>query len=160
MRISYITAFVCFAVLLVAPTALAQDPIDSKNMEPEATFEHTFDQEGTWTYVCKYHASTMTGEIVIEEGAENDGSVEIGMTTQSDGDVAWYFVHDGRAEQDLTVRITPGTTVTWVNNDTVAHTVTETERDFEGDGTAEGPAPGLGLVLVIGLALIALRRRF
>ena len=38
---------------------------DSGNIDPGATFKHTFDQSGTFTYHCRIHPS-MTGKVVVQ----------------------------------------------------------------------------------------------
>lgn len=49
-----------------AHTATADDgSFDSGNIEQGESFSHTFDEAGTYTYVCTFHPN-MTGEIVVE----------------------------------------------------------------------------------------------
>ena len=48
-----------------AHTATAKDKsFDSGNVEPDATFEHTFEAAGTFEYLCAIHNS-MTGTITV-----------------------------------------------------------------------------------------------
>jgi plastocyanin len=53
-----------------AHTATAKDPaakdagFDSGNLEPDATFEHTFAEAGTFEYFCAIHNS-MTGTVTV-----------------------------------------------------------------------------------------------
>ena len=41
------------------------DSFDSGSLADGATFEHTFDEAGTFAYHCEIHP-TMTGEVVVE----------------------------------------------------------------------------------------------
>jgi len=44
------------------------EPFDSGNMDPEETFQHTFDTPGTYTYFCIPHeAAKMRGTIIVEQ---------------------------------------------------------------------------------------------
>lgn len=48
-----------------AHTATAKDKsFDTGNLDKDATFEHTFDEAGTFEYVCAIHNS-MTGTITV-----------------------------------------------------------------------------------------------
>ena len=46
------------------------EAFDSGNMDPKATFEHTFETPGTYTYFCIPHEGVkMRGTVVVEPGA-------------------------------------------------------------------------------------------
>jgi len=42
-------------------------PFDSGLMDPEQTFEHTFNVAGTYNYFCIPHEAMMTGVVIVEE---------------------------------------------------------------------------------------------
>ena len=45
------------------------EAFDSGNMDPKATFEHTFETPGTYTYFCIPHEGVkMRGTVVVEPG--------------------------------------------------------------------------------------------
>jgi plastocyanin len=47
------------------------DPFDSGTLDPEATYEHTFDGPGTYRYFCIPHEGTkMYGTVIVEAGDE------------------------------------------------------------------------------------------
>jgi plastocyanin len=49
-----------------AHTVTATDKsFDSGNLDQKATWKHTFDKEGTYTYVCTYHPS-MVGKVIVK----------------------------------------------------------------------------------------------
>jgi plastocyanin len=43
-----------------------QNLFDSGNMDPNATFEFTFNNTGTFNYHCQYHAPHMVGKIIVQ----------------------------------------------------------------------------------------------
>lgn len=43
-----------------------QNLFDSGNMNPNATFDFTFTNTGTYNYHCQYHAPHMVGKIIVQ----------------------------------------------------------------------------------------------
>lgn len=82
---------------------------DSGSISPGGSYSVTFNSEAAIDYICTFHPD-MTGDITIEEGAEMSGEVTIAI--------------ENFAFNPASVTIAPGTEVTWVNNDEVAHTAT------------------------------------
>lgn len=117
--------------------------MDSGDMHQGDSWEHTFNEEGTFHYLCHPHPY-MTAEIVVSHDApETNQTVDVRIANYS-------FQPD-----ELHIR--PGTTVRWTNQDPAVHTVTET-----GDETGEASTPGLSVLVVVagvGAALVAAARR-
>jgi plastocyanin len=44
----------------------ADGVIESGDLETGATFTHTFDRAGSFTYFCRLHPATMRGEVIVE----------------------------------------------------------------------------------------------
>jgi plastocyanin len=72
-----------------------------------ATYQHTFACPGSYPYHCNIHPS-MTATVVVAAGEPASVSVSIA----------------GFSFNPATVRVAPGGTVTWTNNDGSPHTVT------------------------------------
>ncbi len=70
-------------------TVTASDgSFDSGNLDPGATFSHTFDQAGEFSYVCEYHeADGMVGAVTVtaEGGNGNGGNGNGGNGNGGDG---------------------------------------------------------------------------
>jgi plastocyanin len=102
-------------------TVTSSDGLFNEYLEPGGQFEYVFTQPGTYDYVCTLHPG-MTGTITIPNGNDEDENGvseanEIGMSSTS-------FLPG-----TLTVR--QGTTVSWLNNSTVDHTVTSNTGLFD-----------------------------
>lgn len=82
---------------------------DSGSISPGGSYSFTFNSEAAIDYICTFH-SDMEGDITIEEGADLSGEVTITI--------------ENFTFNPASVTIAPGTEVTWVNNDEVAHTAT------------------------------------
>jgi plastocyanin len=110
------------AVLILAGCAKSSNPVygggggkilDSSTLAPGAQFSHVFASAMTVPYYCKFHGapggSGMSGIITVQAGgtAGKDTVSMVGMT----------FV-----PSSLTVNA--GSTVIWINNSTLEHTVT------------------------------------
>lgn len=131
------------------PTGSAQMPgmdmggagVDSGDIPPGGSWNHTFTQIGTFTYHCHPHPS-MTGYVtVLGSGA-----------TRPDANVT--IESYGFRPMQLVVR--PGTTVRWDNLDNVTHTVTEGATEtHESHGS---PSPGFVMVLAV-VAGVAMKAR-
>lgn len=121
--------------------------MDSGDMHQGDTWEHTFNEEGTFHYLCHPHPY-MTARIVVSHDAPmGNGTMDVRIA-------------DYAFEPDE-LHIRPGTTVRWTNEDPVVHTVTETEEDAE--DTAESPASGAVAAfvafVVVAVATAVWRRR-
>jgi plastocyanin len=102
-------------------TVTSNDGLFDEYLETGDQFEYTFADPGTYNYVCKLHQG-MTGTITIlsENDEEGNGSTEvneIGMSSTS-------FLPE-------TLTVSSGTTVSWLNNSTVDHTVTSNTALFD-----------------------------
>ena len=87
----------------------AETGFDSGTLMPGGTFTHTFPDEGTFEYFCRFHP--MQGIVRATTGGPSAASVSI-----KDG--------PGRYDaDDVTVR--PGGTVTWTHQGAEPHTVTQ-----------------------------------
>jgi len=89
-------------------TTLSGMPVsfDSGTLSPGQSFTYTFNLSGTYRYYCMIHPF-MLGNVTVV-----GGPVKTAVSIQN-----YAF-----APADIT--ISAGTTVTWTNNDSVAHTVT------------------------------------
>lgn len=100
------------------------DPqFSSGTVPPGETFSYTFRETGNVDYHCDIHEPDMRGTVTVEQGAADSGQVSVSMENSQ-------FV-----PQQIT--IAPQTTVEWVNNDNVNHTVTSGEPSG-GDGGGGG----------------------
>jgi plastocyanin len=65
---------------------------DSDIIDDGSTFEHTFDEAGTYAYVCNVHPQNMAGTIFVEEDGEEpaptDGDEPVDDTTDDTGNGA------------------------------------------------------------------------
>lgn len=83
---------------------------DSGLLSTGASFSYTFEEEGIYNYYCQNHEPDMTGNITVSNSAESSSQDTVRM-------------------QDLEfmpsqITVTPNTTIVWVNDDDVQHTVT------------------------------------
>ena len=128
-----------------AHTVTAADgSFDSGNLAPGDSFSFTFEDAGTFDYVCSYHPN-MQGSVEVEAGAAPSAA----SPAPPDGTPA-PADDDGGAPSEVSVEIkdfafnpetlsvAPGTTVTWTNNDTTAHTVTAADGSFDSGNLAPG----------------------
>lgn len=81
---------------------------DSGNLSPGATFSFTFDTEDMIEYICTIHPE-MEGSVTIEDGAGSEQDT---------------VIIDNFEFMPSDITIAPGTEVTWINQDDVAHTST------------------------------------
>lgn len=116
-------------------TVTADDgSFDSGIMMPGDTFTRTFSSPGTVGYRCTLHPG-MTGTVeVLAEAAgssvaatDDHGSGSAASATAASGPVV-VSLEDGAVPAHVV--ITAGQSVTWVNNDDVAHNVTAKDGSF------------------------------
>lgn len=81
---------------------------DSGNLSPGETFSFTFDTEDMIEYICTIHPE-MEGSVTIEDGAGSEQDT---------------VIIDNLEFMPSDITIAPGTEVTWINQDDVAHTST------------------------------------
>lgn len=96
----------------------------AQRLAPGQSFSYTFAAAGTYPYVCDIHAG-MAGTVSV--GAPPPPTLPPATATPSPspsatGAAAVMIMNNQFTPATLTVD--PGTTVTWTNHDTVAHTVT------------------------------------
>ncbi len=168
MRPVIVVLLLALALLLV-PTANAEQ-VQSDELQPGTTFDHTFDSPANYTYHDHKNPSA-EGSIMVM--ADSDGSTDqVDIQIRDDGG-------DVRFEPaDITIEV--GDTVRWTNSGSQVHQVmawTEGDQmdmndmdhgghDGHDDGhghshgteSAESPAPPVLLTLV-GLAGLATLRR-
>ena len=87
---------------------------DSGPLKSGDTFSYTFSAAGTFTYHCSIH-STMVGSVIVTTTSVSNSIVSISNMS---------FVPS-------TVTISAGSSVTWVNNDSMDHTVTSDTALFD-----------------------------
>lgn len=129
-------------------TVTASDgSFDSGNIDPGETFSFTFETEGTFDYVCSYHPG-MAGSVTVTGAADASGDTNAagdGAATpppatpapEADAEDQTVSIEDFAFGPD-TLTIPAGTTVTWVNNDTTAHTASAADRSFDSGNLAPG----------------------
>lgn len=83
---------------------------DSGSIAPSGNFSYTFEEEGTVEYYCIPHSPNMQGKVTVSAGADISGSFTITM--------------DNFSYSPASVTVAPGTTIEWVNEDEMVHTVT------------------------------------
>ena len=147
-RATVVALLVIGLAFLSAPSAHAAEEgraFHSGNMKPGATWSHTFNEKGTFPYLCTYHAR-MVGTVIVAEDAEIEGNVTVTMKDNTNDPAT------------LTVR--PGTTVTWVNAGRQNHNVVaHGEPDPWGDLFVPAPPLALLLAVLAGVAVAARLRR-
>jgi plastocyanin len=116
---------------------------NSGNMAIGSTFTYTFTTPGYYPYLCAYHP-WMTGSVRVlaGSGSSSSASTSSSSTTSSSSSSSSAAANalmvsipkgsglpsgaPGFAPDNITLVIGVNNTVTWTNNDTVAHTVTST----------------------------------
>ena len=151
------TALLLLLPLLFAlPSASASETElwDSGELEQGANWTHAFSMATNDMFYCKPHSpdkgfADFTGWVNVSDDA--DASAE---------DVTIYindFSYEPRA-----VLIKPGTSVTWVNNDSATHTATKMDMGGHDDEEKESPGFAVGATvgaLATALIIARLRRR-
>lgn len=92
---------------------------NSGNIADGESFSFTFEEEATVPYYCQIHAPNMQGTVIVSSDAEISGDVEI--------------VIEGLQFNPSSITITPGTTVTWVNQDGTTHNILDGNPSDGGD---------------------------
>lgn len=123
--------------------------LNSGNMPTGATYVYTFMTPGTYNYICVYH-SWMTGTVVVLPGSSSSSSststasartsssgtsLHAVLISMPAGTGAGPSGEPGYAPDKITIVIGVNNSVTWTNNDTVAHTVTS----ITGNGSLNSP---------------------
>lgn len=99
------------------------DGLSSGDMPEDDTYEFTFIQAGTFEYVCAYH-SNMKGTIKAGQGET------VKQPTPPPANADKVVIDDFQyTPKETTVLV--GTTVTWTNMDSGAHTVTLDDGSFD-----------------------------
>jgi plastocyanin len=112
---------------------------DSGTVAPGATFSHTFDTAGTFTYHCNIHPSMTATITVVPAPAASAPPVPAPSTgpAASAGAGSAVAIKDF-SFQPASISVAVGSTVTWTNNDTTGHTVSADEGSFDSGTVAPG----------------------
>lgn len=139
--------------------------VDSGMIDPGEVFSHTFEMAGEFEYHCHPHM-WMTASITILPADEDHEPQEHDVAiVEADDQDDWGY-------NPAHLEIHAGDTVTWTNQGTEAHTVTEDHQENGHNGMGDDHAmgdhdgdpyiPGPGLlfpVLLFGLLLLIHRRQ-
>lgn len=106
----------------------------SDEIGPGASYTVTFNKPGTIAYRCKIHPTTMTGQLVVT-GPEikppaTERDVKI-VEPNPNNPQSWKF-------DPVDITVDTGTTITWRNNGSQAHTVTSDDDAFDSGDLAGG----------------------
>ena len=82
--------------------------LDSGNLANSAQYMHTFAIAGTFDYHCAIHGLSMSGSVVVVNGAPMNVAVTIANNNYT----------------PATASVAPTGTITWTNTGTSTHTVT------------------------------------
>ena len=148
--------FMLLSVLFLIPSASAEemgmDMWNSGDLNQNESYSHTFMMETNDMYSCTPHPP--------DQGFPNfTGWVNVSNDTDASADNITVYI-DGFAYSNRNVKIKPGVTVTWVNNDSAIHTATammmdDDDHDHNAMVMEEEKAPGFGLGLTFGALLLA-----
>ncbi len=119
-------------------TVTADDgSFDSGTVAPGATFSHTFDTAGTFSYHCNIHP-TMTATItVVPAPAASAPAPSTGPAASAAAAGSPVAIKDF-SFQPGSISVAVGSTVTWTNQDTTGHTVTADDGSFDSGTLAPG----------------------
>jgi plastocyanin len=116
---------------------------DSGPMSSGARYQRRFDSAGTYNYVCDFHGNmrgtvtvVATGSTTPTTGPGGGGTTTTAApgpttTTSPPPPGAAQVAIRGSAFSPGSVRIRPGGSVTWTNDDSVMHTVTANDASFD-----------------------------
>ena len=113
----------------------------SGNMNPGATFTWNFTSPGVYNYTCSYHY-WMHGRVIVKPGVQ--GVTVIIPQGASNAPPSWsptqghVVSNTYYSPSTITVVIGVNNTVTWINRDAVAHTVTSVNGTFSSGNIAPG----------------------
>lgn len=117
--------------------------IDSGTLSPGATYKKTFPSAGTYDFLCIFHPDMQgTIRVIDAAGAAPAPTVTPKPTPQptpSPSDAANAVSIVDLAFEPATLRVEPGTTVTWTNTGVAPHTATAEDGSFD-SGTLESGA--------------------
>jgi plastocyanin len=105
-------------------TVTASGSFDSGTIPPGGTYTRTFNQLGTFTYLCAIHPN-MTGSVIVTNATNPSAT-----PTSSDQAQVALIKHDGNysfSPAELSIRV--GTVVTWIN--TTGDALTVDGPDFQ-----------------------------
>ena len=110
---------------------------DTGILQPGDTSTLTFDEPGTFPFACQIHPE-MTGtiEVVGGSGTPEPATPAASPATSSDGEVSVSIENLEFHPPEL--RIPAGSTVTWTNQDAMAHTATSLDGTFDTGNLAQG----------------------
>ena len=153
---------ITIALLLLLPLLLALPPAgagetelwDSGELAQGENWTHTFSMATNDMFYCKPHSP--------EDGfTDFTGWVNVSDAADASADDVTIYISDFSYEPS-TVLIKPGTSVTWVNNDSATHTATKMNMGGHDDEEKESPGFAVGATvgaLATALIIARLRRR-
>lgn len=108
-----------------APHTVTADDgsFNSGNLNPGQSWTHTFSTPGTFSFHCEYHA-WMKGSIVVRQSAQAPVTVRIPQGSGTPSGAPGY------SPDRIVLVIGVNSTVVFVNDDTVPHTVTASDSSF------------------------------
>lgn len=119
-----------------AHTATGAD-FDTGIMQPGQLVTITIDEPGSFGYSCQIHP-VMTGRIEVRDADGNvpgspaatpEGETPVAATPAATGDAAVRIENFAFHPQEI--EVPAGTTITWTNQDQVAHTATNSDGVFD-----------------------------
>ena len=130
---------------------------DSGDLAQNETWSHTFMMETNDMYSCTPHPPNVYSDFTGWVNVSNDADATAYNLT---------IYIDDFSYSDRDVKIKPGVTVTWVNNDTAVHTATQLDMGTGGDDhdhmedeDTPGFAFGLAFAALTIASVVATRRQ-
>ncbi len=113
---------------------------DSGNMDTGQSFSYNFTRPGVYDYTCTYHP-WMHGRVIVESAQGATVIIPQGAANVPPNWNQSHLVSDRYYTPSvMTVVIGVNNTVTWLNKDAVAHTVTGVNGTFDSGNMAPGQA--------------------
>lgn len=98
---------------------------NSGDILPGKSWTHKFSTPGTFSYYCIYHSAWMRGTVVVKSATASGGLiVKIPPGTGSDPTLNY-------SPSSMTLLVGVNNTVTFLNQDSVKHTVTASDGSFD-----------------------------
>jgi plastocyanin len=105
---------------------------NSGDIKAGQSWTHTFGTAGTYSFYCVYHA-WMKGKVVVKSSGATGGGVTVNVPAGTGSNTGLNY---SPASTKLVVGVNG--TVTFVNRDTVVHTVTASDGSFDSGDISPG----------------------